>query len=158
MSVENADQLLFKRQQLNSSLHERAKGTLVRAQLTTIRDIVHQQASSSTWRDLWARGSRWCVGTITYEPAEMSKHTVSFYMDLFRVEFCDSDAAAELLKGLPKLSPEERDTLGCDFSLEELTTAVSQMSSWKALGMDGLPAEYFKHIWNILGHDLADVF
>ncbi|KAJ4947654.1 hypothetical protein JOQ06_009687, partial [Pogonophryne albipinna] len=60
---------------------------------------------------------------VTSEPAEMRRHAVSFYTDLFKAEGCDVEAADELLQGLPQLSPAESDTLGSDITLEELTSA-----------------------------------
>ena len=74
-------------------------------------------------------------GKVTTESAEMRKHAVDFYTDLFRAESCDVDAAGELLQGLPKLSPEDQDALSLDLTLDELNAAVSQMASGKAPGI-----------------------
>ncbi len=68
------------------------------------------------------------------------------------------DAAAELHHGHPQLRPAERDILASDITLEELTSAVTQMASGKALGLDGLPADFFEHFWTIIGHDLLNIF
>ena len=81
-------------------------------------------------------------GNLTSEPAEMRRHAVDFYTDLFGAEECDGEAVADLLQDLPQLSPGERDTLSSVITLEELTTAVSQMAAGKAPGLDGLPADF----------------
>ena len=87
-------------------------------------------------------GLRLPDGNITAEPAEMRRHAVEFYTDLFGAEECDGEAVAELLQDLPQLSPGERDILSSDITLEELTTAVSQMAAGKSTGLDGLPADF----------------
>ncbi len=97
-------------------------------------------------------------GRVTADPAEMRRHAVDFYTDLFRAESCDAGAAAELLQGLPQLSQGDQDTLGADLTLEELGAAVSQMTSGRAPGFNGLPSDFFKHFWSVLGQDLLDVF
>ena len=102
-------------------------------------------------------GLRLPDGKITSEPAEMRRHAVDFYTDLFGAEECDGEAVAELLQDLPQLSPGERDILSADITLEELTTAISQMAAGKSPGLDGLPADFLKHFWNSMGHDLLDV-
>ena len=41
-----------------------------------------------------------------------------------------------LLEQLPQLSPEQKVALICQLTLEELTTAVNQLTSWQAPGID----------------------
>ncbi|KAJ4942587.1 hypothetical protein JOQ06_012441, partial [Pogonophryne albipinna] len=67
-------------------------------------------------------------GKVTTELAEMRKHAVDFYTDLFKADGCDVDSAAEPLQGLPQLSSEEQNTLSSELTYEELTAAVSQMA------------------------------
>ena len=83
---------------------------------------------------------------------------MEFYSELFRADQCDVDSAAELLEGLPQLSPEEQDILNSDITLQELTTAVSQRASGKASGVDGLPSDFLNHFWGVLGRDILDIF
>jgi len=42
-------------------------------------------------------------------------------------------------------------------SYEELSEAVKQLSTGCAPGVDGLPAEFYKSFWNILGEDFYHV-
>lgn len=49
---------------------------------------------------------------------------------------------AELLQGLPQLTSEDQESLNTDLTLEELTTAVTQMASGRSPGIDGLPADF----------------
>ncbi|KAJ4941430.1 hypothetical protein JOQ06_011309 [Pogonophryne albipinna] len=109
-------------------LKEKAKGALIRARFTSMRDI---DAPTTFFfnleRSVGQRDQMVCLrlpdGQVTSEPAEMRRHAVSFYTDLFKAEGCDVEAADELLQGLPQLSPAESDTLGSDITLEELTSA-----------------------------------
>lgn len=97
-------------------------------------------------------------GKVNTDPVETRKHAVDFYTYLFRADSCEVDSAAEPLQELPQLSPEDQDTLISDITLDELTAAVSQMASGKAPGKDGLPSDFFKHFWSVLGQDLLDIF
>lgn len=50
-------------------------------------------------------------GSITTNPAEMWKHAIDFYTELFREETCDLKCRDKLLKDLPQLSKQEKDDL-----------------------------------------------
>ncbi len=63
----------------------------------------------------------------------------------------------QLLEGLPNLKPEDRETLDTMVSYEELSEAVMQLSTGRAPGVDGLPAEFYKSFWNVLGEDFYSV-
>ncbi|KAJ4947216.1 hypothetical protein JOQ06_009254, partial [Pogonophryne albipinna] len=137
-SVSQADpqkiaSLKEKRQELNSFMQERAKGALVRARFTKLQDIDTPTAFFfSLEKSVVKRKQMLCLrlpeGKVTTEPAEMRKHAVDFYTDLFKADECAVDSAAELLQGLPQLSSEEQNTLSSELTFDELTAAVSQMA------------------------------
>ena len=157
----NNNVLLSKRQELNSFMQERAKAAQVRARFTKLHDMDASTTFFNLENSVGTRKQMVCLhlpdGKVTTESAQMRKHAVDFYTDLFRAESCDVDAAGELLQELPQLSPEDQDTLSLEITLDELNAAVSQMASGKAPGIDGLPSDFFKHFWSILGHDLLDI-
>ena len=160
---QNNASLKEKRQELNSFMQERAKGALVRARFTKLQDIDAPTAFFfSLEKSVVKRKQMLCLrlpeGKVTTEPAEMRKHAVDFYTDLFRADECDVDSAAELLEGLPQLSLEGQNTLSSELTHDELTAAVSQMASGKAPGIDGLSSDFFKHFWSLMGQDILDVF
>uniref|UniRef100_A0A674PB36 Reverse transcriptase domain-containing protein n=1 Tax=Takifugu rubripes TaxID=31033 RepID=A0A674PB36_TAKRU len=93
--------------------------------------------------------------TMTADQGEMRRHAVDFYGTLYRAEDCSRED--ELLQGLPRLSQRDRSTLDADITLDELTAAVGQMASGRAPGLDGLPADFYKHFWRCLGADLWEV-
>ena len=152
-----------KRQELGTFLQERVKGALVRSRYLNIKDM---DAPTSFFFNLEKkeamRKTMTCLklpgGRVTTDPGEMRKHAVEYYTGLFAAEDCDEHCATELLEGLPQLSPQEREVLDRDLSLEELTTAVEQMASGRSPGLDGLPIDFFKAFWSIIGSDLHEVF
>jgi len=87
----------------------------------------------------------------------MRKIVVDFYAELFGLKDCDPESMDQLLRGLPSLKPEDRKTLDKLISYEELSEAVKQLSTGRAPGVDGLPAEFYKSFWNILGEDFYHV-
>ncbi|KAJ3582744.1 hypothetical protein NHX12_000281 [Muraenolepis orangiensis] len=115
-------------QQAADNNEEKAKGALIRVRFTSMRDI---DAPTTFFfnleRSVGQRKQMVCLrlpdGQVTSEPAEMRRHAVSFYTDLFKAKGYDVEASDELFQGLPQLSPAESDTLGSDITLEELTSA-----------------------------------
>lgn len=96
-------------------------------------------------------------GTVTTDLVEMRQHAVEFYSILFRMEDCNRECVNKLLQGLPQLGSEDRAVLDANISLEELTAAVGQMAPGRGPGLDGLPADFYKHFWKCLGADLWEV-
>ena len=64
----------------------------------------------------------------------------------------------EILEGLPQLSEAQAALLESPMSFEEMTAAVQQLSCGKASGIDGLPSEFYKKFWTLIGKDLYEVF
>lgn len=54
-----------------------------------------------------------------------------------------------------KVSSRAWDRLDRDFLKEELFGTLTLMKNGKALGMDGLPCEFSKAMWNIIGDDFC---
>lgn len=47
--------------------------------------------------------------------------------------------------------------LEAQLTFNELTSAVMELSSGRAPGIDGLPAEFYKCFWTIIGQDFFEV-
>lgn len=148
---------------LASFLHEKAKGALIRAQISKIKDIdaptrfffklerkvrVHNQMMHLKLPN----------GTVTSDPAEMRKLAIDFYSGLFSADSCNADCMDEILKGLPQLGRTQLASLESTFSFEELSAAAQQLCCGRSPGIDGLPSEFYKKFWTLLGEDLFEVF
>lgn len=139
---------------LGSFLQNQAKGALVRGSFLSAKDI---DAPTSFFFNLGkSTGQRTTM--VTSDPAMMREEVVAFYSNLFKADHCHKSSVAELLTNLPQLNPADKDTLDSEITLQEFSAAVTEMASGKSPGLDGLPAEFFKHFWNFLGRDLLDVF
>ncbi|KAI4890839.1 hypothetical protein NFI96_003567 [Prochilodus magdalenae] len=97
-------------------------------------------------------------GRVTTVPAKMRTIAVDFYMDLYGAVECDPSCRDELLCDLPRITGEQVDLLEAELGLQELTTAVQEQTSARVSGIDGLPAEFYKHFWGTIGKDLFEVF
>lgn len=164
LNVDKEDGILLKekKKELGLFLKERVKGAMVRARYINIREI---DAPSTFFfnleRTVAQKKQMACLslpdGRVTTDPAEMRKHAVDFYTALYGAEVSDVECTAELLQELPQLEQSERDALDSELSYEELTTAVNQLAPGRAPGIDGLPAEFFKHFWGCIGVDFREV-
>lgn len=56
-----------------------------------------------------------------------------------------------------KVSCGDRDRLDREFSKEELFAASSSMQNGKSRGMDGLPCEFYKVMWDTTGDDFCSL-
>ena len=143
--------LHLKRVELGSFLQDQVKGALIRACVTNIRDMDGPTAFFFNLER--KKGERKQMlhlrlpsGGITKDPAEVRRRTRAFYADLYGAGDRDPESAQELLQDLPKLRADQREALEVELSLQELTVAVQQMSVGKSPGLDGLPAEFYRHL------------
>ncbi|KAJ3599845.1 hypothetical protein NHX12_033799 [Muraenolepis orangiensis] len=93
------------------------------------------------------------------EPSEMRRHATSFYKELFIKEYVEGlELAGLFFAELPQVDADTNVMLDTDLSLEELHTALMSLGNGKAPGIDGLPVEFYKSFWPIVGEDLLEVF
>ncbi|KAK3564452.1 hypothetical protein QTP86_022642 [Hemibagrus guttatus] len=97
-------------------------------------------------------------GDLLSEPTEICKQTVSFYSKLYNSEWSGAQVVEDsFLVGLPKLSEQAARELDRELSLEELHEALQRMENGRASGIEGLPAEFYKAFWAVIGQDVLDV-
>ncbi|KAJ3584980.1 hypothetical protein NHX12_013703 [Muraenolepis orangiensis] len=98
------------------------------------------------------------TGQILSESTDIRRHAVGFYSSLFQSELGEEQGVSHgFYKGLPKVEQESSEELEADVSLDELHTALQSMENGKAPGIDGLPVEFYKTMWSVMGEDLLMV-
>lgn len=89
------------------------------------------------------------------DPVVMHKLAVDFYSNLYAAD--NSDEQCILLQDLPVLTLEHKQSLETELTFEEITAAVMGLSSGRRAGLDGLPAEFCKSFWNVIGQDYFEI-
>jgi len=161
-NVNLQDDLSQKRQELSQMLNEKVKRALVKSHFVSVHDM---DAPTTFFFNLnkkcihtnYMHALRTPDGNVTSDPLEMRRLAVDFYVDLYAKECTGNFDADELFNNLPVLDEENVKDLDSDLSFEEVTKAVNQLSSGRAPGIDGLPAEFYKTFWGIIGKDFFKV-
>lgn len=151
-----------KKVHLENILHGKVKGALIRARFSHIKDIDGPTSFFfNLERKVCQEKQMLCLrndsGDFFYDPSEMSNFVVDFYSKLYDMELTDLDSKTELFDLIPKLTPEHKEDLDCILSFQEVTKAVQELSIGKSPGLDGLPSEFFKQFWGIIGKDYYEV-
>ncbi|KAK3531523.1 hypothetical protein QTP70_024911, partial [Hemibagrus guttatus] len=90
--------------------------------------------------------------------SQIRKQTVSFYSKLYRSELAAvQEVKEDFVSNLPKITEESSRELDRELTLEELEVALNSMQNGRSPGIDGLPVEFFKAFWSVIGQDLLDV-
>ena len=84
-------------------------------------------------------------------------HARKFYSDLYSPDPVDVTAQDVLLSDLTQVSRDHALECDRDIAFGELSCAVAQLNNNRAPGLDGLPAEFYKAFWDVLGKDLYAV-
>ncbi|XP_059578699.1 transposon TX1 uncharacterized 149 kDa protein isoform X1 [Alligator mississippiensis] len=158
-----SESLRFRRKCLRDLAESAARGARIRARC---QELAETDAPTRFFFNLERRRAASKVldplktpeGLVITEPGEIREHAVAFYRGLFAAEPSCPEATRELHEGLPRLDALEAGELERDLSLEELAAATAGLASGKAPGLDGLPAEFYKTFWPLLGPSLLRVF
>ena len=83
----------------------------------------------------------------------------SFYRELYTAEQVDIPTQNQILNLVKnKLTRIQQSFCEGAITKAELETAVKALNTDKSPGTDGLPAEFYRSFWGVLGGDLTDVF
>lgn len=100
-------------------------------------------------RNLYDHTGRWCT-----RPTQITATILKFYADLFTS--ADLDNIEEVVEVIPRVViAEMNDNFIRDFTMEEVETALKQMSPMKAHGPDSMPPLFYKTYWSLLGSDVS---
>ena len=83
---------------------------------------------------------------------------VRFYKELFTSQNLNPDNTFFLNNPTRQLSDSSKIELESDITHTEICKAISLMPNNKSPGEDGITIEFYKTYWNIIGHDMHEVF
>jgi len=115
---------------------------------------VEKQCGAKGWIAAMCRPD----GVLATDIAPICSSWVNFYSDLFSACAVDVSAQDTLVSSLSSCLTDEESNL-CEglLSLSKASEDLEGMPDSKAPGSDGLPKEFYKTFWHILGPDLVDV-
>ncbi len=89
----------------------------------------------------------------------MLRVAASFYRELFSGKGCVDPAAGGFLEGLTAVL-KEKESLGLEgpLSLQEVESALFSLKKGTAPGGDGLPVEFYRAFWPLVGVELVEVY
>ena len=109
------------------------------------------------------------VEEVTEDISKIEEIAVSFYDALLNgrhdknlvdtgLPFQPSDVhLEEFLSQLPTISEDSKTNLVKEFTLEELESIVKSCPNGKSPGLDGLPYELYKSLWDVIGKEFLEV-
>ena len=84
------------------------------------------------------------------------RHATDYYKSLFGPSVISNFRLEDM--GGPTLNDDDRASLTKEFDLEEIKEVVFDLKHNKAAGPDGFPAEFYQKFWDIIKHDLKELF
>ncbi|PIK34552.1 hypothetical protein BSL78_28626 [Apostichopus japonicus] len=149
---------------LQTYLDEKYHGARVRARVEAVEaeerpSLRFYQSVSSSAGDRRVPSVRATDGTVVSDPHGIVRVYKEYYSSLFTRGNVDLSAQADLLRGISKTVPHDvNDILGGEITTVELWKALSKMKNGKSPGSDGLPREFYRTFWAIIGPDIRAVF
>ena len=93
------------------------------------------------------------------EPTAIRAEIKSFYVSLYSAKLCNKPIQMQLLTKIDKQISDDQDmALTQPFTRQDLEKSIKQMANGKCPGLDGLPAEFYKHFFYLIADDLLLVF
>lgn len=157
------EKIRLKKILLKDLVERRAQGALVRSRF---RNATEMDAPSRYFFSLEQKnGQKRLIqalrsesGSLLTETSDIRKQATTFYSDLFKSAFTEQPMLSDtFLNGLPKLRKKSAELLDKPLALEELQAAVGGMQNGRTPGIDGLPVEFYKVFWTVIGQDLLDM-
>ncbi|KAL6475047.1 hypothetical protein MHYP_G00160870 [Metynnis hypsauchen] len=115
---------------------------------------------------LQSRAQKWtekvyaccAYGDLLSKPSEIRQQTVSFFSKLYKSKWSEAREVEEgFFRDHSQLTRESAAVRDAELSLEELHEALQGMENGWLPGIDGLPVEFYKAFWSVLGQDVLSV-
>lgn len=162
-NMNDIENLTLKKRTLADFLGSKVQGALVRSRFQSVEQM---DVSSKFFFNLEKKnGQRRFIhalrgesGAVLSDVSDRRKRAVQFYKDLYRSELNSGRVINNaFLDGLPQVSAESLSVLDATLSMGEPEKALQGMECGKALGLDGIPVEFYKAFWEEVGGDLLAV-
>ena len=157
---ENLSALLDEaRAELDEYLSHQAQGAMLRAQ---VREAAERERSTAYFlRQERVRGQQRLInairrsdGTVVSGTNDVLEVWRDFYFRLFSSQGLSEVDQRLFLDSIERrLTSNESKLCEGDLTIEECSKALSNMPSAKSPGVDGLPAEFYRRFWTLLGPD-----
>ena len=95
---------------------------------------------------------------VTTNPVDIKNDAKLFFSKLYQAKDVDFELVSQLADDISVLSPKQKLDLESPLTLQELSAALKSLNGGKSPGLDGLPAEFFKKFWDLIGPELLLVF
>ena len=93
------------------------------------------------------------------DSGEILEEFTRFYRELYTEEpTYEEDQNFILSRIQRRLDEEQSESLATPFKLQDLKSALFKSLNGKSPGNDGIPAEFYKTFWDVMGRDLFEVF
>lgn len=97
-------------------------------------------------------------GELLSEPDKVLDYIANFYSSLYTPEAVDAVVQEELIGSIRLvLGDDLSSSLEHNLTSDECLNALQQMKPDKSPGSDGLPAEFYKFFWDVIGTDIVEV-
>ncbi len=156
-------EFFLKKSVLSDMQRVKAQGALVRSRF---KDIDQMDVPSNFFFSLEKKNGQKRVihslfsetGSLISDPIEIRKRANVFYEKLYSCEYAENQVVEQcFFEELSKVSEDLYAALKRAISLGELHEALQSMENGKAPGIDGIPVEFYKAFWPVIGKDLLAV-
>ncbi|PIK38727.1 reverse transcriptase [Apostichopus japonicus] len=148
---------------LQTYLDEKYHGARVRARVEAVEaeerpSLRFYQSVSSSAGDRRVPSVALLMGPWLVTLTALSAYIKSIFEFVYAWQ-CRLVGTGDLLRGISKTVPHDvNDILGGEITTVELWKALSKMKNGKSPGSDGLPREFYRTFWAIIGPDIRAVF
>ena len=97
-------------------------------------------------------------GTLATTTDEIAEVMRNYYVDLYTAEPVNGQSQDKILRDIRKrLTSQQRNSIDGKLTHKELGEAAKALNNGKSPGSDGIPAEFYKKFWTLIGNDLSQV-